>query len=107
MRKETTNNELMLILQDLEAQVASHPTFYLFNRDKINHFYAINKKEIRTFQETVQGFYKDYAAHGEDGNPVMTMLDGRPAVVFRDPEAKEAFVAAQAAFLALKINLTV
>ena len=96
----------MLLLQDIENQTAAHPTFSVFNREKLQHFYRFNGTEIKEFQLTMKRLMEENAAVTEEGAAVMTTIDGKPAVVFKSPEARETFQAEYSAFLAKEIFLT-
>ncbi len=51
MTQQCTYGQLSRILNDLEREVAIHPIFELFNREKIRRFYQQNAMRIGVFND--------------------------------------------------------
>lgn len=93
MRKDTTNQELMLILQDIETQSQTSITYSIFNAQKIKQFREANAARITMFNDAMNKLVVRLAKKDDKEMPVLVILDGRQQLDFETPEDKELFTA--------------
>lgn len=108
MKKQCTYAQLGVYLRDIEKQVTESPAFELFNHEKINRFYTLNKERIGIYNETHHKIFTENVniAHLPDGDIYNTIdVNGIKEWDFKSPDHKTAFEEATAVFINLSFTI--
>lgn len=106
MRKKSIFKELMMIIEDIQAQSAAHPTFNLFHKEQIKFFYKQNAAAIGEMDGTIRLLVKSYVQQDAQGNPVMAVNGQGPVYAFKDEVARDQFQKEYWEFLGKEVYLS-
>lgn len=106
MIKETTYNELMMIMLDIQTQTNRSVCFVLFNKQKIQDFYKRNEVRIEIYNNKYKELVDRYAEKFEGtGTPIILETSQGPKFKFATPEEEKAFTDEYLSFLKGPIQL--
>ncbi len=106
MTRQTTYNELMMIMLDIQTQSNRSITYTMFNKQKIEDFYKRNEVRIGLYNDKYTELVDKYAEKFEGtATPIVLDTPQGPKFKFVTPEEEKAFTDEYLSFLKDPIQL--
>ncbi len=104
MTKHSTNQELLILKNDIDKWAKESIAFRFFNQHKINEFFQRNKLLLDMITKKLQALEKTYVEFDENKKPVVTETIGLyTKYKFLNEQAEQDFVEQYAAFMSKDI----
>jgi hypothetical protein len=105
MTKDSNYNELALIMGDIETLSIQHPTYWIFNREKIKKFQDNNEVRIGILHKQKDALVKKFAKLDDSGNPIIIIANGIQQLSWETEENKAEFEKEWKTLMAMPIQL--
>lgn len=99
MRKQMTNNELMILDKDISELTKNSPALSFFFSEKIKRFYEANQVNIRVLYQKIAYIKKQHCVLDEKGEPLTVKSDEGLQLQYESDEKKEQCAAELTEFL--------
>lgn len=104
-KHQVTYGQLKALCEDIMRQQNTSPSFFFFQKNRTERFFAQNTMAIKVLESRMNEFLKKYVKHDENQQPLTEEKDGGRVYSFESDEIKQKYLDAVNNFLSLKISI--